>query len=113
MRMKAEIFYSAAARRDLETIGRYIAEELASPKTAARTVERLMDAADGLEEWPERGAPLFRMAGVSSPYRFLVSGSYLLVYRTEARRVVIVRILYGRRDYARLFPFLTGPAQEG
>lgn len=52
--MSYRIEYTSEARQDLRDIYTYIAEKLMVPETAARQVNRIMDAADGLTEMPSR-----------------------------------------------------------
>ena len=100
--MKNSILYAPAARRDLEKIRDYIAQELLNPDAAERTVSGILDAAAQLEELAFLGTPLSSVTGVESGYRFLVSGNYLVFYRIKGRDVLIDRVLYGRRNYLRV-----------
>ena len=93
------VCYSEAAKRDLEQIGDYIADDLKNPQAALNTVSRIQDAIDRLSEFPFIGAPLSAVAGVDTDYRLLVCGNYLAFYRPQEKEVLIDRILYGRRDY--------------
>ena len=98
----AKILYSDTAIQDLEKIGDYIAEKLKNPIAALNTVSGIQDSIDKLEDFPSMGAPLSSVARISSDYRFLVSGSYLVFYREQEDSVYIDRVLYGKRDYLSL-----------
>ena len=100
--MKNSVLYTAAARRDLEEIRDYIAEELSNPDAAGHTVNAILNAAERLEQFALLGAPLASVTGVKSEYRFLVSGSYLVFYRIKGQNVFIDRILYGKRNYLKV-----------
>ena len=100
--MKNKIHYSKEARRDLDEIWDYIVSELQNRSAAERTVNRIMDAVDQLEDFAEIGAPLSSIADVESDYRVLVTGNYLTFYRVHEKEVYVDRILYGRRDYLRI-----------
>lgn len=93
----------------MDEIWDYIASELQNITAAERTVDRIMDAVDQMESFPEIGAPLASVAEVDSEYRFLVTGNYLTFYRVRGSDVYVDRILYGRRDYLRV---LFGDTQE-
>ncbi len=84
---------SALAERDLEEIWSYVAED-ASPATADRLIDAIIDRFDLLVEQPRmgRGRPEFG-PGVRS---FAVE-HYVIYYRQE-RDILIARILHGRRD---------------
>lgn len=100
---KHNLHYTAAARRDLDDIYDHIAAELSSPIAAGTTIDRIMDEVDRLETFAEIGPLLSSIADVDDTYRFLVSGSYMIFYRVDGENIYIDRILYGRRDYLRLF----------
>ncbi len=84
---------SALAERDLEEIWSYVAED-ASPATADRLIDAIIDRFDLLVEQPRmgRGRPEFG-PGVRS---FPVEG-YVVYYRHEDQ-LLVARVLHGRRD---------------
>lgn len=86
---------SALAEQDLEEIGSYVAED-ASPATADRLIDVLIDRFELLAEQPRMGRlrPEFG-AGVRS---FSVE-NHVIYYRHD-RDVLIARVLHGRRDQA-------------
>ena len=45
------------------------------------------------------GTLLSSIADVSSEYRYLVSGNYMVFYRIQGSDVYIDRVLYGRSNY--------------
>ncbi len=105
----AKIVYAPAAIEDLEQIGDYISQTLKSPMSALNTVSKIQDTVDTLAEFPLIGAPLSRVVGIGTDYRFLVCGGYIAFYRVHGDTVCIDRVLYGKRDYvAILFPSLPG-----
>ena len=113
--MTHNIHYAQQARRDLDDIWDYIAEELQNADAAGRMINRIMDAVDRLADYPEMGAPLSSVVDARSDYyRFLVTGQYLTFYRVCGGDVYVDRILYGRRDYLRLLfeGAETGNAEE-
>jgi len=85
---------SALAERDLDEIWSYVAED-ASPSTADRLIDEVIDRFDLLAEQPRMGRarPEFG-AGVRS---FAVE-NYVIYYRQEGNDVQIARVLHGRRD---------------
>ena len=112
--MKHKLYYAPCARQDLADLRDYISTHLSNPTAAKATVERIMDSIQKLKDFPEMGAPLHLIATadeVTSAYRFLVCGKYLIFYRTNADVVYVDRILYGRRRYLRLL--LDSPHQPG
>lgn len=96
-----KLVYSIAARGDLEEIGDYIMSQLHNSTAALRVIRQIYKDVDSLRTFPEMGAPLHREDG-GIPYRYLVSGNYLVFYHVEKEQVRVDRVLYGRRDYAAL-----------
>ena len=98
----AKVRYSQIAKLDLEQIGDYILEELKNPTAALRTVNRIQDAVDKLNDFPHIGTSLSARYENVNNYRFLVCENYLVFYREQAGDVYIDRILYGKRDYLKI-----------
>lgn len=84
---------SALAERDLDEIWAYVAED-ASPATADRLVDAIVERFELLAEQPRMGRlrPEFG-EGVRS---FTVE-NYVIYYRYEGD-VLVARVLHGRRD---------------
>lgn len=96
---KAELHYSAKARRDLDAIWDFYLDEYQNTDAAEKIIDAIMADIDQLADFPELGPPLSSIADVETGYRFLVTGEYLSFYRTEGQDICVDRILYGRRDY--------------
>jgi toxin ParE1/3/4 len=87
------------AQADLLEIQSYIGRE--RPSAARRVVDGLLHAIDTLSENPERG-PLARDEWLRRQnFRFLVSGPYLICYKSGRGGVRVYRVLHGKRDYRR------------
>ena len=91
---------SAEAERNLEEIADHIAAE--NPAGALRFLTQLRGKCLGLAEFPERFplVPRFERLGV----RHRVHGNYLIFYRVETDRVVVLHILHGAMDYTAILP---------
>jgi plasmid stabilization system protein ParE len=85
------IVWTDEAVAHLEAIVEYV--EAFNPAAARRLGERLIEVADSLAEFPDRG----RDAGQGRREMTTV-WPYILRYRVEADRVVILRIRHGARD---------------
>ena len=83
----------------MDDIWDYIVSELQNRSAAEHVTNRIMDAVDQLKIFAELGTPLSSIADVSSEYRYLVSGNYMVFYRVQGNDVYIDRVLYGRSDY--------------
>jgi plasmid stabilization system protein ParE len=93
-----EVIVGRVALRDLARIREFISKD--DPAAALSFCRKLLDHAEGLRTLPERGGHLRERPGA----RFLVVGSYLIVYRIdqEAKRVRILRFWHGARERRRI-----------
>lgn len=95
------VLLTAEAEFDLETISDFIAND--NPTRALSFLRELREKCLGLAEMPERFplVPRYEASGI----RRRVHGDYLIFYRVEPGRVVILHILHGAQDYTSiLFP---------
>ncbi len=95
------LYLSAEAEQDLEAIGDYIARD--NPARAMTFIQALRTSCMDLATLPESYplVPRYQACGV----RRRVHGNYLIFYRAETDRVVVIHILNGAMDYERiLFP---------
>lgn len=97
--MKYNINYSPKALPDLDEIWDYISKDF---NAAENVVNSILDAVDVLGEFPESGAPLEPHINLDSPYRFVTAGNYIAFYRFEENIVYVDRVLYQKRNYAKL-----------
>ena len=98
----AKIRLSPLALTDLKEIKEYIADELCNPTAANRIVSKIIKDYSLLETSPKMGPSLSSIIHIDTDYRFLVSGKYIVFYKTEGEYVSIYRILYGARDYMKI-----------
>lgn len=95
------ILVTPAALQDLKDIRKYISDELSNPIAATNTIKRIIKTYSKLETMPQMGTLLQQSLHLDIPFRFLVSGSYLIFYKVTDN-IEIHRIINGRRDYARI-----------
>lgn len=93
--MKRRYRLTPEARFDLFAIWEYIARD--NVAAADRVVRRLERAFHLLAAFPKKG---HKRADIqtSRPVLLWPAGSYVIVYETEPRPIVIVRIVHGARD---------------
>ncbi len=96
------LYLSPDAQNDLAEIKSYITKDLENPQAAMSVVSKIMKTIRLLREQALIGTPLSSIADVSTDYRFLVSGSYMVFYRAAGNDVFVDRVLYGRRNYLRI-----------
>jgi toxin ParE1/3/4 len=88
------IEFSSEAENDLEQIADYIAQD--NPQRALSFVRELRSKCEDLVYAPNSFALVPRY---ESGIRRRVHGNYLIFYRVEAAKVVIIHILHGAADY--------------
>jgi len=84
------------AEGDLERIADYIARD--NPRRALTFIQELRTSCLELAETPEGFAlvPRYERHGI----RRRVHGSYLIFYRVQGERIIVIHILHGATDYA-------------
>lgn len=95
------VHLSEEAEQDLERIADYIA--LDNPARAVGFLRELRSKCLALAEMPERFplVPRYETSGMRRRFH----GNYLIFYRVEPEKVVIIHVLHGAQDYvAILFP---------
>lgn len=90
------------ATEDLIEIRDYITKELENPTAAIKVVRKIIKSYEKLKEFPMMGADLSAKVEVKTDFRYLVSGNYIIFYRTDDEYVSIYRILYAGRDYLKI-----------
>lgn len=92
--MRLEI--SAEAEQDLEAIGDHIAHD--NPARAISFLRELRTKCLALADLPN-GFPLVQRYE-SLGIRRRVHGNYLIFYRVEPERIIVLHVLHGAMDYA-------------
>jgi len=96
--MAHAVLLTAGAEQDLEEIYDYVAES-DSPAKADYLLTRLLEAADQLAAFPERGSlPKELQALGVREYRQTFFKPYRLIYRVLGNKVFIYVIVDGRQD---------------
>lgn len=92
------------AENDIFEIKRYISEELLEPRVAERIIDKIAEGILELEEMPLRNALVLDEGLALDGIRKLIIDNYIVFYIVDEGKqtVTIIRILYGRRDWANL-----------
>lgn len=93
------IVFSRRAEKDLEEIWDYVAER--DVDDADRLREEIKSAIRKLAVMP--GIGHYRADVPSKRYRFWKVKKYILAYRYTRRVLTVARVVYGARDFRRLF----------
>jgi toxin ParE1/3/4 len=99
--MKYRIKLTHAFRRDLLNAFDYIADELKNPAAANRLIDDAEKAVDSLCHMPFAHPPVMDEFLSGRGIRLIPVNNYIVFYvvREESRTAVILRFLYGRRDW--------------
>jgi plasmid stabilization system protein ParE len=92
----SQFLLSPAAKSDLIEIWDYYATEVGDPDLADRMRDEIFDGIRAIARSP--GIGHFRGDLANEPLRFWRVRNYLIIYRSEARPIQVVRILHGVRD---------------
>jgi len=96
--MRYEVLITQGAERDLEEIYDHIAE-FDSPEKAEHVLSRLLEVAERLATFPDRGPhPKELQALGIREYRQTYFKPYRLIYRVLGKQVIIYLIADGRRE---------------
>lgn len=87
------------AEQDLDEIYAYWARR-ASPETADRLIDKIVDRFWLLGEYPDAGRP---SEDIAAGVKCFPAGKYLIYYRALRRRTDILHIFHGGRDQRRAF----------
>lgn len=95
------VHFTNIAMNDLDDIYRYISEELFAESVATELLNRIENSIMQLKEFPNLGNRFtdeyLRLKG----YRRIIVDTYIIFYilDEQKRKVIIMRILYGKRKY--------------
>lgn len=104
-----ELAWSPAAVDDLNAALDYIEYDLGNPAAARRLLESVLQKAELFSKIPGAGVTLRTLSGIDTGYRYLMSGNWMIFFRCEDSRALVVRILYARSDYMKAPSDSQGP----
>ena len=98
------IDYLPSAKADMVEIVQYISHNLQNPIAAEKLATEMIEAVDGLSNFPYRNRIYMPIRPLKREYRKLLVQNYILFYYVEEEQklVTIARAIYGRRDYGKL-----------
>ena len=88
-----KIDWTEPALLDLENIRDYIRKD--SQYYAVRFVEKIIEAIENLEEFPQMGRTVPEVEEES--IRELLLHNYRIIYRVEADRILVLTVIHGAR----------------
>ncbi len=101
---KYKVLMTQPATNDLKGISEYIARELKEPAIARKLVSKIKAAVMSLEQMPTRHALVSDEKLSFQGIRKFMVDNYIIFYVISEKdaTVTIVRILYGKRNWASL-----------
>ena len=91
--------FTPIAEDDINGIFDYIAFELSSPRAAENLINKIQAAVESVCEFPF-SRPLLNSEGLKEKdYRLIVVENFNLFYTVKDETIVIMRVMYGRRNY--------------
>lgn len=96
MAQKVEVAVARAARDDLDEILGYI--RIDSPRAATKIVSQIYECLKRLPRFPKSGRIIPEVG--DSSLREIISGPYRVMYRLEGAKIVILRVLHGKRLFS-------------
>lgn len=96
-----KVFMTGSAASDLQNISNYISKNLKEPETALKTMNKIKVVTMGLEYMPHRHELVSDERLYTQGIRKIIVDNYIIFYIISEidKRVIIVRMLYGRRDW--------------
>ncbi len=92
-----EIIFAEWAEDCLKEIYKHYSEE-ASPEKASEIVNKIIDKAESLENYPNKGRIEEDLRSLGKGHRFLLEYHYKIIYKVESKTVTITVIFNSRQD---------------
>ena len=92
------VYFSPKSLDDIERIEDYIRNTLLNAEAATKFVADVFAACDSLAEKPRPGAPFRSDLNLLKFYRYLSVGRYLVVFRVQDDKVMVIRVLHELQD---------------
>lgn len=102
-----KVKYSAYAISCLENIADYISNKLLNPEAASKTIKKIKEKCDLLEDFPLLGKSLDEIDDLFCNYRYIVIEKYIVVYKIKENVVYIGFITDSRREYKNILKNIT------
>lgn len=105
--MAYNILITDAAQRDLDDIFAYINEKFLAPQAASNTLSNIKLSILKVAEMPAIGIDVSKRVNKkfksSEILRMIPAGNYLAFYIISGQKLVVLRVLYQRRNWLEVF----------
>ena len=96
--MDRKVIWSHEVASDMEAVAKFIAKD--SPSYAAAFIRRILNSGNSLDKFSLRGRVVPEYG--NSDIREIFIWDYRLIYQVHRSRVIILTLIHGSRDLARL-----------
>lgn len=90
---KFQVEITESAQSDVQEIFQYIAVD--NQKAAINLIEEIERQIDSLEKFPARCPIIPESFELGVEYRHIIYGHYRTIFRVEASKVIILRVIHG------------------
>ncbi len=97
--MKYQVLTTSRALEDIRELLEYIQTSFAEPQIASRMKESIIDAIDSLSEFPLRNPISQDETLHQQGIRKMMVKNYYIIYHVVGENVIILRVLYNRREW--------------
>lgn len=94
--MPSEIAWLPGASRDIDRLRNFIKSD--NPRAAQRAAKRIIEGVMILQENPGAGIPVENLMDYRDLMLAFGAGEYIIRYREEVNRVVIVRVRHSKEE---------------
>lgn len=96
--------YLPLALQDMQDIVRYISFDLSNPSAAKNLASALVEAAEGLVDFPYSAPAFSPIRPLKREYRKLLVQNYFIFYWVDegTKSITVARVIYARRNYETL-----------
>ena len=104
--MKYQVSLSLEAHMDLRELFLYISVVLQAPATAKSFLQKIYKGIYSLDEFLERYKLFVGLKKYGLQCRQMPINSFVVIYIVDKDKVIILRIIYGKRDLEKQFSYL-------
>ena len=97
--MRYQVLTTSRALEDIRELLEYIQTSFAEPQIAACMKEAILDAIDSLSEFPLRNPISQDETLHPQGIRKMMVKNYYIIYHVVGESVIILRVLYNRREW--------------
>lgn len=106
-----KIEYAPLVKKKMIALKAWLTEHY-DRETAQRILTGIISDAERLEAHPKSGTNIAEMYTLDTEYWYLFTHQHYLVYRIEAKKVVIVQMFNEREDFLMMLFGMSGRTQE-